>query len=131
MRVNPNSTVPVFKQVVQEIQSSIAAGLYREGESIPSARELALKLKVNPNTIQKAFDELSSMGVIETRRGIGKFVRKGALRSSAKRSREEVSRVLQNAVQIASSAGISRRDVDELYRSAAKALKSESHSSKS
>ncbi len=130
MRVNPNSAVPVFKQVAQEIQSLIAAGVYREGESIPSARELALKLKVNPNTIQKAFDELSTMGVIETRRGIGKFVRKGALRSSAKRSRDEISRVFENAIQIARSAGMSRDDVDELYRRAAKPLKDESHSTK-
>lgn len=130
MRVNPNSTVPVFKQVVQEIQSSIAAGVYREGESIPSARELAMRLKVNPNTIQKAFDELDSLGVIETRRGIGKFVRKGALRSSTKRSREEILRVFENAIQIASSAGMTRREVDELFRRAAKTMKSESASLK-
>jgi GntR family transcriptional regulator len=125
MQINPNSTVPVFKQIAQELQSAIAAGIYREGEAIPSARELAMRFTVNPNTVQKAFDELSTLGVIETHRGLGKFVRRGALKNSSKRSRQEVLDVLQDGIRIAAAAGLSRNDVDKLYEKAAKILRRE------
>ena len=123
MQIDPKSTVPVFKQVVQEIQSAIAAGIYREGEAIPSARELAMRLRVNPNTIQKAFDELSHLGVIETRRGLGKFVQQGALKNSAKRSKQEVLEVFQSGVRMALAAGFTREQIDKFYQQAAKNLK--------
>lgn len=122
MRIDPNSSVPVFRQIVQEIQSAIASGVFREGESIPSARELSMRLGVNPNTIQKAFDELDSMGVIETRRGIGKFVRRGAVKDSAKRSRQEVLDVFRTGVQLAKSAGMTKNEVENLFKRAAKGL---------
>ncbi len=123
MQIDPKSTVPVFKQVAQEIQSAIAAGIYREGEAIPSARELAMRLRVNPNTIQKAFDELSHLGVIETRRGLGKFVQQGALKNSAKRSKQEIVEVFQSGLRIATAAGFTRDEIDKLYRLAVKNVK--------
>ncbi|MFK7767836.1 MAG: GntR family transcriptional regulator [Mariniblastus sp.] len=123
MKINTNSTVPVFRQIVQEIQSLVAAGIYREEESIPSARELSIELNVNPNTVQKAFDELSLLGVIETRRGLGKFVCKGANKHSAKRSKQELFELFQEGIQMAIAAGMSRADVDQIYSRAAKSLK--------
>ena len=122
MQINSNSTVPVFRQISQEIQSAIAAGIYREGEAIPSARALAMRLKVNPNTVQKAFDELSAMGVIETRRGLGKFVSRGALRNSSKLARQKVLEALQSGIRVATAAGLSREEVDKLYEKAVKTL---------
>ena len=50
MRVDPGSTVPIFTQIVNEIQSAIVAGVFAEGERIPSARELALELRAYPRT---------------------------------------------------------------------------------
>lgn len=122
MKIDPNSTVPVFKQIVAEMQSAIAAGIFREGEAIPSARVLSLRLNVNPNTIQRAFEELDQLGVIETRRGIGKFVTRGALKNAAKKSRQEVQRVFKEGIRIACAAGLSVDEIDAIFQSAKKTI---------
>jgi GntR family transcriptional regulator len=123
MQVNPNSATPIFKQIVAEMQSAIAAGIYREGEAIPSARVLSLKLKVNPNTIQKAFDELDALGVVETRRGIGKFVTRGAGKHATKQSRQQVLGVFVEGIRKADAAGLGRRDIDSIFQEAKKTPK--------
>lgn len=122
MKIDPDSTVPVFKQIVAEMQSAIAAGIYREGEAIPSARVLSLRLNVNPNTIQRAFEELDQLGVIETRRGIGKFVTRGALKNAAKKSKEEIAKIFKEGIRQAASAGLSKKDIDAIYQSAIRGL---------
>ena len=65
---------PIYVQLVEMIRIDIVSGRYKQGEKIPSVRELALKMKVNPNTMQKALSELESEGLIYTERTNGKFV---------------------------------------------------------
>ena len=65
---------PIYVQLVEMIRIDIVSGKYKLGEKIPSVRELALKMKVNPNTMQKALSELESEGLIYTERTNGKFV---------------------------------------------------------
>ena len=64
----------MYRQIVEQICRGIEAGVYRPGESLPSQRTLAVEIRVNPNTVQRAFDELLRDGVIESRRGLGVFV---------------------------------------------------------
>ena len=78
MRIDAKSSVPVFRQIVEGMQSAIAAGVYRPGETIPSTRDLALQLTVNPNTVQRAYSTLVELGVLESRRGKGKSSPVGA-----------------------------------------------------
>lgn len=66
--------LPIWKQIKDKLQSAIMDGTYKEGDAIPSVRQLALDLKVNPLTISRAFQELSDEGLIEKRRGLGMFV---------------------------------------------------------
>ena len=71
MQLNPKSHVPIYQQIVDGIRSSIAAGIFRPGEILPSVRVLAVDAQVNPNTVQRAYEELERQGVIESRRGRG------------------------------------------------------------
>lgn len=73
--IDYHSGVPVYLQVVQQAKAAIAAGALRDGEQLPSVRVLAESLKVNRNTIAKAWSELEREGVIENRQGAGCFVR--------------------------------------------------------
>ncbi len=77
MRIHLNfkSGKPVYLQVVDQVKSAAAAGAIRSGESLPSIRPLAEELRVNRNTVAKAYAELESQGVIETIAGKGCFVR--------------------------------------------------------
>lgn len=65
---------PIYIQLVEKLELNIISGKIKPGERIPSVRELALTLKVNPNTMQKALAELESNGLIYTERTNGKFV---------------------------------------------------------
>ena len=115
MRVDPGSTVPLFTQIVNEIQSAIVAGLYAEGERIPSARDMALLLKVNPNTVQKAYAELVDLGVLESRRGIGKFVCKRGSRSALRQSEDSIADLIRQAVELGRSAKFTDKRLREIF----------------
>ena len=73
--LNFKSGKPVYLQVVDQVKSAAASGAIRPGESLPSIRPLAEDLRVNRNTVAKAYAELESQGVIETVAGKGCFVR--------------------------------------------------------
>ena len=72
--INLADGVPIYRQILNQIKYLVASGLLRPGEELPPIRTLALQLKVTPNTIVKAYDELESSGVIHGRRGAGTFV---------------------------------------------------------
>ena len=75
LQINYKSGKPVYLQVVDQIKAAAAAGALQSGESLPSIRPLAEELRINRNTIAKAYTELESQGVIETIPGKGCFVR--------------------------------------------------------
>ena len=69
---------PIFVQIAENVRRFLARGDLAAGEKLPSARELAQRLSVNPNTVIHAYSELESQGVIEIKRGLGTFVREDA-----------------------------------------------------
>ena len=74
-QINFKSGKPVYLQVVDQIKAAAASGALQPGESLPSIRPLAEELRVNRNTIAKAYSELESLGVIETQAGRGCFLK--------------------------------------------------------
>jgi GntR family transcriptional regulator len=72
--LNYKSAKPVYLQVVDQVKAAVASGAVRAGDSLPSIRPLAEELRVNRNTIAKAYAELESQGVIETLAGRGCFI---------------------------------------------------------
>jgi GntR family transcriptional regulator len=76
-QLNFKSGKPVYLQVVDQVKSAAASGAVRAGDPLPSIRPLAEELRVNRNTVAKAYTELESQGVIETVAGKGCFVRGG------------------------------------------------------
>lgn len=70
MKMNLNTRDPVYVQVIQYFKEQIAKGMLEPGEEIPSRRELANKLKINPNTVQRAYKEMEGQGLIYTERNL-------------------------------------------------------------
>ena len=66
---------PIFEQIADAVQAALARGELKPGDKLPSARALAEELRVNPNTVIRAFELLEQRGITETRRGLGTFVR--------------------------------------------------------
>jgi len=77
--------VPIFAQLCEQVLAAVARGELRAGEQLPSVRDVAAALSLNPNTVNRAWAELERDGVVETRRGLGTFV--SAKRAQAARER--------------------------------------------
>lgn len=75
LQINYKSGKPVYLQVVDQIKAAAASGVLKPGEALPCIRPLAEELRVNRNTIAKAYSELESLGVIETLPGKGCFLK--------------------------------------------------------
>ena len=73
--INLTDGVPIYRQIVNQVKYLVASGLLQPGEELPPIRILALRLKVTPNTIVKAYGDLEISGVIQKRQGSGTFVR--------------------------------------------------------
>ena len=74
IRLEQSSGVPLYQQVVDQVKAMIAGGALRTGDRLPTVRELASDLVVNPNTVAHAYQQLERERVVETRRGQGSFV---------------------------------------------------------
>ena len=74
-KLDKQSYVPFYRQIVDIILSSIAAGTILPGERLPTIRDMAVKLEVNPNTVVKAYSQLQLLGFLDTQQGTGVFVR--------------------------------------------------------
>ncbi len=74
MAWNLNSDRPIFLQIVERIEMDIISGKYRPGDKLPSVRDLAAEAAVNPNTMQKAFQELEHTGLVYSQRTTGRFI---------------------------------------------------------
>lgn len=74
IRLNLNSGTPVYLQIVDQVKAAAASGALKTGDPLPSIRPLAEELRVNRNTIAKAYSELEHLGVVETRPGKGCFL---------------------------------------------------------
>ena len=99
LQIDPHSGVPVYRQMMDQLKYYVASGTLRPGDQLPSIRELAQKLTVNPTTVVKAYTELEHEQVIEMRHGKGAFVSGEASRLSD-REREKALRRLARQLAV-------------------------------
>ena len=74
MQIEFDNALPIYEQIIDYVKKSIARGELQSGDKLPSQREMAHRLEVNPNTIQRAYREMESLGLVETKRGKGTFI---------------------------------------------------------
>jgi GntR family transcriptional regulator len=98
-QIDPHSGIPVYRQMMDQVKYYVAAGTLRAGDQLPSIRELAQSLAVNPTTVVKAYSELEHEQVIEMRHGKGAFV-SAAARSMSASEREKALRRLARQLAI-------------------------------
>src|SRR5208337_1145811 len=72
--LDPSSGTPFYRQIIDQIKFGIASGKLKTGEQLPTVRALAVQLKINLNTIAKAYKELEILGILDTQQGSGTFI---------------------------------------------------------
>ena len=107
LHISPSDGVPIYQQIVNQMRYLAASGRLTAGEQLPPVRKLAEQLLVNPNTVARAYRELESAGVIESRQGSGSFVAEKV----SPLSRRERTRILNERLDML-LAEASQMDVD-------------------
>ncbi|MFD2371597.1 GntR family transcriptional regulator [Brevibacillus sp. GCM10020057] len=110
LRFSIDFSQPLYEQVLDQVRSAIAKGEIKLGEKMPSVRELALELRMNPNTVMRAYQELERDGLTEKRRGQGTYVTSSADRVQSFRTQLAAKYVDQFLEQMA-SLGISLDEI--------------------
>lgn len=103
---------PIYEQVIEKFQQMILCGVLQAGEPMPSVRSLAMELSLNPNTIQRAYQELERSGYIYTVKGKGSFVSDSC--DAAQSKRQELQEELISYVEKAFAAGISEQELEKM-----------------
>ena len=106
LKLDPSSAVPIYAQVVDQVRALVATRALRQGDRLPSVRDLAATLRVNRNTAAKAYQALETDGVIETRPGLGCFIAAGGPRWSTAERYRRVEKSLDRALVEASHLGV-------------------------
>lgn len=122
-RVEASSPVPIYAQIVGQVRAAVAAGELVEGDSLPSVRQLAGELRVNPNTVAQAYRELEREGITYVQRGQGTFV---AAMETGRREAERdqlaralIERMLEDAFRLGLSPAEVRATLDRSLARAA------------
>ena len=111
IQIEPSNGLAIYDQVVRQIKFAVAQGSVREGEMIPSVREMARELTINPNTVARAYRQLQDDQILEAVRGTGLAVRK----SSAAKCRKERKELIRNRVrQVLIEALQSQLEIDQI-----------------
>jgi GntR family transcriptional regulator len=107
LHINIHSGVPIYVQLIEQIQHALEVGTLSPGDALPSVRELASELSIAPNTIVKAYNELQRMGFIESRAGKGTVVLGDIKETVQARQQETLVERLRTVVHDASKLGMS------------------------
>lgn len=97
IRIEPSSPVPIYRQIIDQIRYQIATGALKEGDQVPSVRQLADKLAVNQNTILKVYNQLCAEKMLRVERGSGTFVTASRQTIPLAERKKIVARILREA----------------------------------
>lgn len=111
-----HSGVPIYRQVVLQVQRLVLSGSLPEGRQIDSVRDLAERLKVNPMTVSKAYSLLETEGFLERRRGVGLFIARISDTLKAQHSREILEELMGKAASAAVQMGLSQHSAAEAIK---------------
>ena len=108
-----HSGVPVYRQLIDQVMGGVAAGALRGGDQLPTVRQMAVDLSINPNTVVRAYRELEIRGVLETQQGMGTFISHQKVRPNEVERRRQLNQLVNDFVARAGAAGITLEDLLE------------------
>src|SRR3954451_621833 len=122
-RIDVASTVPIYAQIVGQVRAAAASGILQGGDPLPSARQLAGELRINPNTVAQAYRELEREGIAMVQRGQGTFI---AELSDARRDDERARVARELAERVVAEAGRLGLNLQDLRAAVEQALEAAS-----
>lgn len=113
-RIDPKSGVPFYRQIIDQVLTGIASGALAPGDQLPTVRQLAVDLAINPNTVVRAYRELEIRGILTTHQGSGTFVAAGSeVKPDAVQRQQRLNQLVGEFVARAGGEGYSVREIIE------------------
>ncbi len=113
IQLDLKSGVPFYRQIIDQVKSAMATGMVEAGDRLPTVRQLAVDLSVNPNTVSRAYTELELTGLVETHMGSGTFVGQKRVEQDEVERRRILDQISQEFLSRASSHGFTLDDILE------------------
>jgi GntR family transcriptional regulator len=116
LRLDLQSGVPVYRQIIDQVRGGIASGVLAVGDQLPTVRQLAVDLAINPNTVARAYRELELGGLLETHQGTGTFIGAQKLRGGEAERQRQLAQIVGECMARAGAAGFTVEDlIDQLH----------------
>jgi GntR family transcriptional regulator len=109
--LDPGGGTPFYRQIIDQIRFGIASGNLKTGEQLPTVRSLAVQLKVNLNTIAKAYKELEILNILDTQQGSGTFINASGIVLSEEEKQKKIEDICKEFLTVAYTYGFSKEDV--------------------
>jgi GntR family transcriptional regulator len=110
-RLDLHSGVPVYRQIMDQITGGIATSALGPGDQLPTVRQMAVDLAINPNTVVRAYRELEIRGVIETQQGTGTFVSRQPVKQDEVERQRRLNQIVSEFVARAGAGGFTVQDL--------------------
>ena len=113
--LDPKSGVPYYKQIIMQIEMAIADGRLLSGDQLPTVRSLAVELRINPNTVAKAYSTLEIRGIVNTQQGTGTFISDKRITVSDIERERILSELTTEFIVKAQSYGFTKEDIAAFF----------------
>src|SRR6202047_3499801 len=110
-RLDPHRGVPGFRQIIDQVRGGIASGSLASGDQLPTVRQLALDLSINPNTVIRAYRELEIRGFLDTHQGTGTFIATQRVEQDDEERRRKLDTIVGDAIARAGGEGFTAKQV--------------------
>jgi GntR family transcriptional regulator len=115
-RLDLHSGVPVYRQIIDQVTGGMAAGVLAPGDQLPTVRQVAVDLAINPNTVVRAYRELEIRGVLETQQGTGTFISQKKIKRDEVARQRQLTQLVSEFVGRAGASGFTVQDLLEQLR---------------
>jgi GntR family transcriptional regulator len=115
-RLDLHTGVPAYRQIIDQVRGGIASGSLGVGDQLPTVRQLAVDLSINPNTVARAYRELELGGVVETHQGTGTFISAPKIRGGGQERSRQLAQIVTDSVARAGALGFTVEDLIEQLR---------------
>jgi len=112
-RLDEHNGVPVYRQLIDQVLAARAAGVLAGGDQLPTVRQVAVDLAINPNTVARAWREMEIRGIVETQQGTGTFITHQKVEGRELERRHQLDRLVDDFVARAGASGFSIEDLLE------------------
>ena len=114
--LDPKSAVPLYEQIAVRLKAAVATGELRPTDALPSVRQLAGRLRINPATVVQAYRSLESDGFVEIRQGAGTYVRAMESEARARERQAQARRLVRQLLADSARLGLSRQDLKDAMK---------------